>query len=301
MEGLSMKWTEILSNVVDYIEDHTKGKLLVEDLAKEMYISASHLQRLFKLGTGQSLMEYARGRKLAHSLEQLYGHKLRIIDIAAEYGFEHEQSYIHAFRAEYGCTPGKARKDRRGLPVQEKLAVINVSDFGTIYGPELVVSPSLNIVGRSHYFANFEFERDALEPNRLAMEFVKDCAPGIPAVHSPPVFIGYGINHTKYNLEYITSVRVKNPARVPAGLVGRVIPSGLCARFIYMGEHSFEDINMVVAAKMYDAMLKFWKRQDRYRRADNTFYELIEPVMIDGKYCRMERYLPVFDNFTKHD
>lgn len=294
-----MDLTNILTSTVDYIEEHINEKFTIEELAKELFFSPSHLQRLFKSASGHSLMDYARGRRLAHSLEILYSKELRIIDIAKNFGFEHEQSYIHAFRTEYGCTPGKARKNKIGLPIREKLSFVNVNGTAALYGPEIVMSPRLCVVGKPYYFENFVFERDALTPNRLALRFGIDFLPQIPNVLHPPVYIGFGINHAERRLEYMPGVSVKDLKHIPPGLTGREIPSCLCARFIYIGEHSFEDIDMVTAGEMYAAMHRFWDMQTRYIRDGNYFYERVEPKLIDGKYCRMERYLPVTDDLRR--
>ncbi len=294
-----MHLSNVLSNAVEYIEKHINRKMTIEDMAKELFISPAHLQRLFKMATGQSLMGYVRGRKLAQSLERLHDKDIRIIDLSQEFGFKHEQSYIHAFYEEYGCTPGKARKNKVSLPIREKLSFINVSEVGTLHGPELVIAPRQYIVGKSYFFENFTFERDALTPNQMALQFVRDSVPKIVNISKPPVYIGFGINHSEHDLEYMPGVAVENLEQIPDGLTGKTILSCLCARFIYVGEHSFEDINMIAAGTMYEEMHKFWSKQTRYTRADNTFYERVNPILIDGKYCRMERYLPIIDHTSE--
>jgi AraC family transcriptional regulator len=44
------------------------------------------------------------------SLERLLGTNCKLLDIALEYGFEYEQSYLRSFKREFGVTPGKFRK-----------------------------------------------------------------------------------------------------------------------------------------------------------------------------------------------
>jgi AraC family transcriptional regulator len=36
---------------------------------------------------------------------------MNIVDIAIEYGFDYEQSYIRSFKREFGITPGSLRKN----------------------------------------------------------------------------------------------------------------------------------------------------------------------------------------------
>jgi AraC family transcriptional regulator len=68
-------------------------------------------------------MEYVGGRKLAHSLNTLLNTDLHILDIAYNYGFEHELSYIQAFSKEFSCTPEEARKTKKILPIRGNVLI----------------------------------------------------------------------------------------------------------------------------------------------------------------------------------
>lgn len=39
----------------------------------------------------------------------------RVLDIAIECGYEHEQTYIRAFKREYGITPGECRQSGKNI------------------------------------------------------------------------------------------------------------------------------------------------------------------------------------------
>jgi len=104
------KANKILGNVLNEIEAGLKVDVDTDYLADKFSMSATHLRRLFNSAFGQSIGTYIRSRKMAASVEDLLKTKLNVLDIACEYGLDYEQSYIRAFKREYGLTPGELRK-----------------------------------------------------------------------------------------------------------------------------------------------------------------------------------------------
>ena len=105
-----IRTNDLLKNVLIDIEKGAKDGINSGFIAKKHALSEVHLQRLFKSKFNQPLGLYIRTYKLAESVDDLLNTKLKIVDIALGYGFEYEQSYIRAFKREFGITPGKFRK-----------------------------------------------------------------------------------------------------------------------------------------------------------------------------------------------
>ena len=105
-----IRTNELLKNVLTDIEKGVKDGIKADIIAKKHALSEVHLQRLFKSKFNQPLGFYIRTYKLAESIDDLLNTDLKILDIALGYGFEYEQSYIRAFKREFGITPGKLRK-----------------------------------------------------------------------------------------------------------------------------------------------------------------------------------------------
>jgi len=106
---------ELLKNVLTDIEMGVRSGINPGFIAKKHDLSEVHLQRLFKSKFNQPLGFYIRTHKLAESIDDLLNTDLKILDIALDYGFEYEQSYIRAFKREYGITPGKFRKSEYNM------------------------------------------------------------------------------------------------------------------------------------------------------------------------------------------
>jgi len=100
----------LLKNVLTDIEKGVRDGINSDIIARKHALSESHLQRLFRLTFNQSLGLYIRTYKLAESIDALLNTDMNILDIALDYGFKYEQTYINAFKREFGVTPGKFRK-----------------------------------------------------------------------------------------------------------------------------------------------------------------------------------------------
>jgi two-component system, response regulator YesN len=82
----------------------------IGDLATQLHLSPSHLQRLFKQETGLRMGEWFvtfRMQKAAYLLANSY---LTVKEIARLVGYEHVSSFIRAFESKYVLTPTRFRE-----------------------------------------------------------------------------------------------------------------------------------------------------------------------------------------------
>jgi len=119
----------LLEDVLSSIENRLREGINVGLIAGEFDISLRHLQRLFKIVFNKPLGLYIRSRKLAASIDDLLNTDLNVLDIALDYGFEYEQSYIRSFRREYGITPGSLRKTKKTLEVTPPLNIFDSQKY----------------------------------------------------------------------------------------------------------------------------------------------------------------------------
>jgi len=112
---------DLLKNVLIDIENGIRDGINADTLAKKHTLSSIHLQRLFKLAFKQPLGAYIRSRRLTVSLESLLSTNSNLINIALDYGFEYEQSYLRSFKREFGVTPGIIRKTGQTVKVTPPL------------------------------------------------------------------------------------------------------------------------------------------------------------------------------------
>ncbi len=293
---------DLLSLTLSMIEDRINEKLSISKLSGFLGISDIHLQRLFKFAFGMPLASYIRSRKLASSSLMLTTTSFNIIDIANEYDFSHEQTYIRAFKREYGITPGELRKSGKIITVIPPLALFDKNRLpnGTIFGPDIVMVPELHLRGKQY---SVPFDDSIVLPPRLAKSFWQEQKQKLlHHIIEPNVYYGLTRIHDLNDgySSYMPSVRVEKLSKVPNGFIADVFPACLCLKFHYIGQHHYNDINVEIARSMYNAIVDFEniagnKYISMYKK---LYFERIDTSSYDGTYCQMEWYTPIYEKQT---
>lgn len=100
------------NKVVEYIKEHYKEKIALEDIAKEFNYSVGHLCRKFKEEIGDSVVNYIIKYRISIAMKLLFERKeLSIEEIALDVGFNDVQFFDKTFKKLTGMTPGKYRKE----------------------------------------------------------------------------------------------------------------------------------------------------------------------------------------------
>ncbi len=287
---------DLMEQLLSAIEDHITEPVTISDLSKRFYISAIHLQRLFKFAFGIPLAGYIRSRKLAASVEKLLSTDYRIIDIANEYGFTHEQAYIRAFKKEYCITPGELRRSGMVIKVLPPLQIFpkNKLPNGAMFGPDIVMVPEFQVIGRRFVVP---FDQSVVLPPQLAKSFWEEDSFRIKNIVESSVYYGITrIDDLKDGYSYyMPSVKVKDISHIPEGMMADCFPTSMCARFHYIGRHHYYDINADMARGMYDAICDFANKEGKKYETQHQklYFERISEEDYDGTYCQMEWFTPI--------
>ena len=110
-----MDWIKRLNAAINYIEEHLTDEPDYEQLGRIACCSAYHFQRMFGYMAGTSLSEYLRRRRMSRAAVDLQSGDLKIIDIAAKYGYESPTAFNRAFQSVHGFAPSQAREEGRIL------------------------------------------------------------------------------------------------------------------------------------------------------------------------------------------
>ena len=110
-----MGWLEDMNAALDYIEDNLKGKVDYGRIAQAACSSVYHFQRMFSVMADVSLSEYIRRRKMTMAAFELQNTKIRVIDLALDYGYESPEAFTRAFQNIHGVTPTEARRSGASL------------------------------------------------------------------------------------------------------------------------------------------------------------------------------------------
>jgi AraC-like DNA-binding protein len=95
---------KILFYVLNYISEHIHEKISIDDISKELYISNSHLSRVFSKYMGISIHQYITKKKLYFAKQDLLS-DTPIEQICSFYNFGDYTSFFRAFKKEFGISP----------------------------------------------------------------------------------------------------------------------------------------------------------------------------------------------------
>lgn len=104
----------ILKNMIDFIQQHYREQITLEQIAASGGIGQSKCCKLFSTCIHQTPNAYLTGYRLHRSAELLQMTDLNITEIAYEVGFNGASYYAETFRKYMGISPSSYRKSRTG-------------------------------------------------------------------------------------------------------------------------------------------------------------------------------------------
>lgn len=285
---------DALEQCFNYIESNINDKISLDDISIYAGVSKYYLHRMFKSLTGETIMDYVQSRKLTSSINELIGTKMRIIDIALEYGFDHEQSYIRAFRKKFGYTPQKVRHDQISIGIKEK---ININDIIAInnsvtYRPFYVFKQKFDIVGIQHKILSKSGDNIA---NIHGQNFFYNNKFKIANALNPQVYIGY-TNWKGYDegyIYYMPSVQVSDLTEIPEGMTGISIPAHKYVVFRFVGFFHPDKIKGRQVGRLLVHLYRKWITNSGFKSADQFRFEYVDTSLSNDNYCELDIYQPI--------
>lgn len=168
-----MDWIDRLNEAVRYIEDNLTGEIEYEKLGQIACCSAYHFQRMFNYIAGVPLSEYIRRRKMSLAAVDIQGGEVKIIDVAAKYGYSSPTAFNRAFQSVHGVSPSAVRGE--GVPIKSfppitiKVTVKGVEEMNY----RIETRKAFRIVGKSFPLSR-EIERNFAEVPQMWQGAVED-------------------------------------------------------------------------------------------------------------------------------
>jgi len=271
---------EMLEKTIVYIEEHKDQPLTLEELTEVSGLNRFAMIRLFTRLCAMTPMDYVRQRRLAASIPQLL-RGARIIDIALDAGFEHEQSYIRAFKEAFHMTPARFRRQETPVPIMDvpKLSGFTVSQSGMLGKPLLMARPPFHITGilRKYNYADNLMDGTPLYDGTQEMEGKALTA----ACRVSP----------ENQFTHLYLIKSDSPC---SETVSWKYPAGQWARFQYIGLHPLNREGVRRVRLMASLVVSAWF-SERGARWDGQFMEHVEKEWLSADYCEVEFLCPVDD------
>lgn len=287
---------ETIASCIRYVEDNLYKRFVLDDIAGYCEMSKYHLHRIFKSLTGETLMDYVLSRKLSSSISELKDTQKRIIDIAMDYGFDYEQSYIRAFRKKFGLTPLKIRSEPVSISIQEKINIDDIMSVNNsvIYKPFFMFKQKFYLAGVKHKIMSKSGDKVA---NYYGRDFFYQHRQRIINPVDPLVYFGYTDWSDNKNgcIYYMPSVQVCDLDHIPQGMEGIVVPAHKYVVFRFVGFFRPDEINGRQVGRLLVHMYSKWIFNSGYKFADTFRFEYIDSKVSKDNYCELDIYQPIID------
>lgn len=100
----SKKGSNLVSQVLSYINEHCNEEMSLEGIAKKFYISKYYLSHEFSRETGVSVYRYIMLKRLLNA-KQMLSTGVAAGEVCYKCGFKDYAGFYRAFKAEYGINP----------------------------------------------------------------------------------------------------------------------------------------------------------------------------------------------------
>ncbi len=105
---------ERLDKILNYVAEHYREAITLEDILKVVNLNKSYFCRFFKETMGLSFLEYVHLYRLKQAEWMLLKTDARVSEISREVGFSSVDHFNRLFRRQYHCTPSQFRRERGG-------------------------------------------------------------------------------------------------------------------------------------------------------------------------------------------
>ena len=128
-----MEWIDRFNEAVRYLEDHLTEETDYKALGRIACCSSYHFQRMFAYMAGVPLSEYIRRRRMSLAAADILGRDMKIVDVAAKYGYSSPTAFNRAFQSVHGIAPSAVKNGGVSVksfpPVTFKITVKGVEEM----------------------------------------------------------------------------------------------------------------------------------------------------------------------------
>ncbi len=114
----------LLTEALEFMENHISDEIKTEDIAKECHCSKSALEKMFRCVNGISVHDYLVRRRMMRAARQLWMEpEQSLLEIALQYGYSTNESFTRAFKNVWNCNPSEFRARKKFSELYPKLLV----------------------------------------------------------------------------------------------------------------------------------------------------------------------------------
>lgn len=100
----------IILKVIQYIREHYKEKIVLEQVAEQMGVTPEYLSTLFNREMKENFSVFLKKFRISHAKRLLAGTQMKIYEVAQEVGYSDAKYFTRVFKEEEGISPGDYRQ-----------------------------------------------------------------------------------------------------------------------------------------------------------------------------------------------
>lgn len=105
------QYQRMINQTEDYIEEHLKDKITLDDVSEYVGMSSYHFHRIFSKYSSETLNEFIIRFKLERAaIFMIYNKGIFITEIAYKYGYSESSSFSRSFKKYFKLSPSEYRK-----------------------------------------------------------------------------------------------------------------------------------------------------------------------------------------------
>lgn len=148
-----MDWIEAIEAAIEYIEENITEELTISRIASQVKISAFYFQKGFSMLCGYTVGEYIRKRRLSLAGSEWLSSDIKVVDLAAKYGYDSPDSFTRAFMRFHGNTPTDVKKIGAPLKSFAPLHIRLSLDGGKVMEYKIEKKPAFQVMGIAGMFS----------------------------------------------------------------------------------------------------------------------------------------------------
>lgn len=277
---------------IEYIEEHLREDISLDDLAELCHVSRYHFHRVFQTVTASTVMKYIKGRRLSCAYIDLTNTDKRVIDIAFDYGFQSQESFSRAFKDMFQIPPGMLRRSDNNaiffnrfdnFTKRKSMSPIKIDE------PVIVCLKSFQVLGKEfHTDLDQLFEKSPQYWNEFEHDLSK--SEELSGIKDRIVLYEYNpenlINDVP-DFKYIPGIKKDEWNHVPENLSLFDVPE---ARYLVFKHKGGQD----TLYKTYEYIDDVWIPDSQYELTGKYDFELYDPKnrKSDG-YQQIDLYIAI--------
>ena len=117
------EWSTVSLAIKEIMENFSDGNMTLDSIAGKLFISRSHMSRIFTKVTGSSFTDYVRDVRISHACELLKTTRLSNEEIVRKCGLRDIPSFYKLFKASLGLTPYQYRLKKHSQKGEKTMSI----------------------------------------------------------------------------------------------------------------------------------------------------------------------------------